>query len=346
MATENKPQHLNPKTTNSKPNQNLQKVIIGILIFGLIFFGISLTIFLRNRNEKSDVTSTDNSNSSQISSSSSSQETKQIDLVGLEIRNQLKTVQGLDMGFIYSDTLKSLNMKDPVKLADPDKKLTTEDLKEMGYPTAPRLADLVAKPVKPEQTNLLSFPAYKINAPLVYASFQDMFESDTNGLVDFNKPIQEDPKEIARGNYESVPVQKLLKNGIVHLPFSTYPGEIGNSYIIGHSSNFSAVKSDYNTVFAPIEQKSKVGDEFFIYDQDGRKLTFKVFEVKAVREDDITESYKNYTDRRVVTLQASILERVDGILQPTKRWLTRGELVVENNVISSSNSDTNSSKKP
>jgi hypothetical protein len=330
------------KNNPKKENSNFKKVIIGALILALIFLMVSLGIYLSKRNQKTktvdESSSSSSTQSSQSSSSSSTQSSQSsissqkiienIDYVGLEVRNQLKSTQGLDMGFIQSDYFKSLNMKNPVKVSE-NKNLTEEEFKKLNYPEAKRLQDLIIKPEKPEKTNWLSFPKYKVEAPVIYASFQDMFVSDKDGIVDFSKPIEEDTKEIAKGNYESVPVQKLLKDGIVHLPFSTYPGEVGSSYIIGHSSNFSTVKSNYNKVFAPIEQKSQVGDEFFIYDKDGRKLKFKVFEVKAIKEDDIEESYKNYQDRRVVTLQASILERVNGVLQPTKRWLTRGELVIE-----------------
>ena len=321
--------NLNQKTSE-KPNSTGQKVVIGLLIFGLIFFGASLTLFLSKRNQNKQTKTSDVSSSSSISSISSSQEKMpDVDLVGLEILNQLKNVQGLDMGFIHSDYLTALNAKPPVKVQEKFKNLTKEELQKIGYQENKRLKDLISKPEKPEKTNWLSFPGYELEAPLVYASFQDMFKSDSEGIVDFNEPIEEDPNEVAKGNYESVPIQKLLKDGVVHLPFSTYPGEVGNSYIIGHSSNFSSVKSDYNRVFASIEQKTKVGDEFFVYDKDGRKLKFRVFEVLAIKEDDLGESYKSYPDKRVVTLQASILERVNGVLQPTKRWLTRGELVVE-----------------
>ncbi|NJK71317.1 MAG: hypothetical protein HC932_03645 [Thermales bacterium] len=41
------------------------------------------------------------------------------------------------------------------------------------------------------------------------------------------------------------------------------------------------------------------------------------------------EAYKTFGNKRVVTLQTSILELVPGLgLQPTKRWLTRGELIL------------------
>ena len=121
-----------------------------------------------------------------------------------------------------------------------------------------------------------------------------------------------------------------MVDGIVHIAFTADPGDIGNSYIVGHSSNFSSVKSDYNTIFKPIESVSKPGEEFILWDDCGRELKFKVFETLRIEEGDVNEAYKIYPDKRVVTLQTSILTFVPGKgLTPTHRWLTRGELVME-----------------
>lgn len=43
-----------------------------------------------------------------------------------------------------------------------------------------------------------------------------------------------------------------LQNGVVHYPGTAIPGEIGTSYISGHSSNYSWAKGDYNKVFAKL----------------------------------------------------------------------------------------------
>jgi hypothetical protein len=188
-----------------------------------------------------------------------------------------------------------------------------------------------ADKVSPDNKNVLLYPRFTVQAPVVYAQFEDYFVKKNDAYFDFSQVIQEDPAEIAKGNYTSTPIQQKLTQGIVHLPFSPLPGEIGNSYIVGHSSNFSSVKSEYNKVFAPLESKSSVGDEFIIYDADGRELHFKVFEVKAIADTDVKEAYRNFGDRRVVTLQASILEKVNGKWEPTKRWLTRGELQASSN---------------
>jgi LPXTG-site transpeptidase (sortase) family protein len=161
------------------------------------------------------------------------------------------------------------------------------------------------------------FEKLNIKAPIQYAKLNDVFEQDKNGIIDTSKPIKED---LSNGVL-STPVQRLLTKGIVHLPYTPNPGEVGNSYIVGHSSNYSSVKSDYNYIFKDLN-KAKTGDEFSLTDSDnGKKISFKVFEIEEIDGKDIEKAYKKFNDKKVVTLQASIL--VDG--KPLKRLLVRGQ---------------------
>ncbi len=43
-----------------------------------------------------------------------------------------------------------------------------------------------------------------------------------------------------------------LQNGLVHYPGTPFPGEIGTSYISGHSSNYIWAKGNYNQIFAKL----------------------------------------------------------------------------------------------
>lgn len=263
----------------------------------------------------------------------------EMDLAGYEITRSLREVTRVNMGFIWSDNLLSLEQEIPVAVEDTTLEVTAQELADQyeNYPTEiDRLKDLIPAPEEPEKTNWLSMPDYDIEAPLIYGSFQDFFEQDPEqgkNIVNFSLPIQEDRAEVARGNYESVPVQRLLRDGVFHLPFSTYPGEFGHSFIVGHSSNFSVVQSDYNEIFKSIERTSQSGDIFYIYDFEGRKMEFEVFEAIEILEEDVATAYRTFPNSdfpdkdRVVTLQGSILENVGGRLEPTKRWLTRGQLV-------------------
>jgi Sortase domain len=194
------------------------------------------------------------------------------------------------------------------------------------------LDKLIPRPANPQLTSFLKYPEYPtVNAPVIWSKMTDLFESNDDGSLKKNAigqfiPIEEKQEDIDRGNYLSVPIQRLLVDGTVHIAYTPEPGEVGNSYIIGHTSNFSSVNSSYNRVFAPFKEKSKVGEEFIVFDRYGRELTFRVFEVLTIGSEDTVTAYKKFEDRRVVTLQGSIL---DAQFQPTKRWLTRGELVLK-----------------
>jgi hypothetical protein len=275
---------------------------------------------------------------SSTKTSTSSEAPKINDKYGRKNTYNLKK-SGINAGFVWATDIRDLFQTQPFDNS------WSDDL-EKNAPQQPKpLDEVVAAPkdcpafvpgdptsinnIKSKK-NWLSYPKYNIEAPLQNGSFQDFYISDSKtGNIKIDSPIQEDQRDIDRGNYESVPVQKLLKSGIVHLPITPQPGQVGNSYIIGHTSNFPQVVSNYNTIFKPLERASQIGEEFFVWDHQCRKLKFVVFESLAIREEDVDTAYKNFGDRRVVTLQGSILELVKGYLQPTKRWLTRGELVVE-----------------
>jgi sortase (surface protein transpeptidase) len=240
------------------------------------------------------------------------------DYLGQKITNFLKN-NGYNMGYLWSTDLEKVSHPSPI-----NPEINKAELDKFTQPK--NISEIVPKPIECEKKNWLSFPKYATEAPINYASFQDMYNSDKNKYVNLNNPIQESQVEINKGNYLSVPVQRLLVKGVVHLPESPHPGQVGNSYIVGHTSNFPQVRSDFNYVFKSFERKSKVGDEFFVWDSECRKLKFKVFEVSNILAEDINTAYKNFGDRRIVTLQGSIL---DANYQPTRRWLTRGELVLE-----------------
>ena len=242
-----------------------------------------------------------------------------IDKTGRDITEALRRA-GYNLGFISSDAFVDLGFYDP------------ENQEKILVPEVERpltLDDLVARPASPQYVNFLRYPQYNINVPLIYSSLEDLFNvrpncdrgTDPQGCLDFSSPRDNGPTDS--------PIQRKLQDGVVHIAFTPMPGETGNSYIVGHSSNYSWVPSAYNSVFKPLERKSQPGEEFIIYDRFGRELRFRVFETLEILESDTATAYQNYPDKRVVTLQTSILEFVPGRgFMPTKRWLTRGELIV------------------
>lgn len=186
------------------------------------------------------------------------------------------------------------------------------------------LEEVVRRPEQGIKTSYLIYPKYRVQAPIQYGDFRDLFQTRAEGGFNFNG-------ELINQNPIEAPIQQKLKDGIVHLGYTVQPGDIGNSYIVGHSSNFGSVKSDYNTIFKPLESKTEVGEDFMIYDRYGRELKFCVFEALKIEESDIATAYKEFSGERVVTLQTSILGWKNGQLQATHRWLTRGKLCNEQN---------------
>ena len=68
----------------------------------------------------------------------------------------------------------------------------------------------------------LQIPSLKIDAPLIFSKSANDFETD-------------------------------LLNGVIHYPGTALPGQIGTTYISGHSSNYVWVKSNYNHIFTHLD---------------------------------------------------------------------------------------------
>lgn len=79
-------------------------------------------------------------------------------------------------------------------------------------------------------------------------------------------------------------IQAALLKGIVHYPGTAQPGEIGNVFFTGHSSNYVWVNSDYNNVLALL-QELVVGDKVTTYWQ-GKKFIYQVYDIKVVSPKD------------------------------------------------------------
>jgi sortase A len=75
-------------------------------------------------------------------------------------------------------------------------------------------------------------------------------------------------------------IQKYLQNGVGHYPNTAFPGEVGNCFITGHSSNYWWKSGGYNYVFALLDELL-VGDQTIIYYKQ-KKYVYEVYEVKIV----------------------------------------------------------------
>ncbi len=94
-------------------------------------------------------------------------------------------------------------------------------------------------------------------------------------------------------------IEENLTQGVVHLAGSAYPGQKGNVFITGHSSNFWWRKGDYNTVFALLNNLA-VGDEIVVVYQD-KEFHYQVHRKLKVAPGEIGQ-YTQSTDEPVLTL--------------------------------------------
>lgn len=79
---------------------------------------------------------------------------------------------------------------------------------------------------------------------------------------------------------ENIFMQELEK-GVVRYPGTAKPGELGNTFIFGHSSNYPWVKGEYNSIFALLDELS-FGDEIIVY-YNQKKFTYIIREKKVIK---------------------------------------------------------------
>lgn len=117
--------------------------------------------------------------------------------------------------------------------------------------------------------------------------------------------------------------QPALQKGVVHYPGTAKVGEVGNTYIFGHSSDFAFSKGEYKTVFA-ILPNIELGAEVILTNSDGKLFKYKVYN-KFVAEKTATELLdQNTGGRKILTLQTSY-----PIGTALKRYIVKAELKPE-----------------
>ncbi len=144
------------------------------------------------------------------------------------------------------------------------------------------------------EPNLLEIPALGINAPLLYTT----------------EPTEE--------NY-----QKLLQDGVVHFPDTAQPGQAGNAYFFGHSSDFAWTKGNYKTVFALLPH-IKIGELIYITDQEGKLFKYKAVSTIVVSPQDTSVLDQQNFEKKLLSLQTSY-----PVGTALKRFVVVAELVEE-----------------
>lgn len=103
-------------------------------------------------------------------------------------------------------------------------------------------------------------------------------------------------------NYESMheTFMEELKKGVVRYPGTAKPGEVGNVFIFGHSSNYPWVQSQYNDVFSLLDQL-QAGDEIIIYYYQ-KQYTYRVTDRATVKPGDIDTLRKRDQTKKELSL--------------------------------------------
>lgn len=97
-------------------------------------------------------------------------------------------------------------------------------------------------------------------------------------------------------------IQESLSRGVVHYPGTAQPGEIGNVYIVGHSSDYVSAPGEYKTIFARLPELGS-GDEITI--TGTKRLIYTVTDTKVVEADDLSVVSQATSGRKLLTLQTS-----------------------------------------
>lgn len=125
------------------------------------------------------------------------------------------------------------------------------------------------------EPNVLEIPSLGITAPIIYVD-------------QINEPT----------------FQEALIDGVVHYPGTANPGEFGNVYIFGHSSDFAFSKGKYKTVFALLPQIEQ-GAEIKVSGPDGTIFTYVVTDQFVANKDDVHLLEQGGRTQKQLTLQTS-----------------------------------------
>jgi LPXTG-site transpeptidase (sortase) family protein len=86
-----------------------------------------------------------------------------------------------------------------------------------------------------------------------------------------------------------------LEKHVVHVQGSVKPGEKGNIFLTGHSSNYWWKKGDFNTVFALLPELKK--DDQIILTNKGKFYYYKVTSTVEVKPADVSNYFSSNTEQ-------------------------------------------------
>lgn len=98
-------------------------------------------------------------------------------------------------------------------------------------------------------------------------------------------------------------IQEGLREGVVHYPGTSVPGQFGNVFITGHSSYYPWDKGNYKEVFALLPSL-EVNDEYHIF-YNQKKYSYRIKEKKEVYPDNV-QVLKQPENEKISTLMTCV----------------------------------------
>lgn len=98
--------------------------------------------------------------------------------------------------------------------------------------------------------------------------------------------------------------QAALIDGVAHYPGTALPGQLGNDYIFGHSSDYAWSKGHYKKIFSTLPKIQK-GASIRITNSQGTEFVYTVFDSRKVSAKDLSVLSQKGFKKRLLTLQTS-----------------------------------------
>ncbi len=114
--------------------------------------------------------------------------------------------------------------------------------------------------------------------------------------------------------------EKALAKGVVHYFGTAMPGEAGNVFIFGHSSDYLWSSGNYKTVFALLPQ-IKIGSEILVSNPSGQVFKYLVIQTAVASPRDVQWLAQENYEKKLLTLQTSY-----PIGTALRRFIVRAEL--------------------
>jgi sortase A len=154
-----------------------------------------------------------------------------------------------------------------------------------SFMNAPILVSRVSVSEKEPDTRLISYQETQVTPMDKSAPLEPGEVIPTGNFLKIPKLKINVPIQFPDTSEESV-IQQYLTRGVVHYAGTAIPGEVGNVFITGHSSNFWWMKGNFNYVFVNLD-KLIAGDRVIIY-YEGNKYVYKVSSQVVVIPTDVS----------------------------------------------------------